>query len=609
MSNLILICTIAGAVIVAILVIGLILARMYQRASKENAFVRTGVGGQKVVLSGGALVLPVLHEIIKINMNTLKLSVQKKNEEALITKDKMRVDSAADFYLRVKPETEAIANAAQTLGRKTMNPGELKSLLEGKFVDSLRSVAAEMNMDELYEKRAAFVQKVQATVAEDLLKNGMELETVSLTSLDQTDMKYFNPDNAFDAEGLTKLTEIVQSKKKLRNDIEKDTDVQIQSKNLTASKQTLEIQKQQKFLEATQEQQIAVQGAEAKAETEKKKAEQEQIAEEAKITKNKNVQITQAAADRSVQEQKITNEQQIESVKIAKDKAIELANQDRNIAISQKSEEQSKAQAAANVALALTTAAEEKVATAKETEIANRQKTIAVLNAEKNAEQNATQITVEAKAKKTAAVDNAEAIKTIAQAEADAIKIKAEADEKRYAVDAAGKSALNDAENRLAPEIISMRIKLETIGKITAIIEASTKPIESIKDMRVINVEGLNNSGCGGGTGVSSGEIQSGNFSDQLVNSLLRYRTQAPIVDSILKDIGLSGESISGLTKVITESFVPPKSENSEVKIEPIVQTSEDSEIKIDTISQTNENIVIEKPLINNGRQNKFKRS
>lgn len=594
MPNLILICTIAGTVIVALLVIGLILARMYQRASKENAFVRTGVGGQKVVLSGGALVLPVLHEIIKINMNTLKLSVQKKSEEALITKDKMRIDVSADFYLRVKPETEAIANAAQTLGRKTMNPQELKNLLEGKFVDALRSVAAEMNMDELYEKRAAFVQKVQAAVAEDLLKNGMELETVSLTSLDQTDMKYFNPDNAFDAEGLTKLTEIVQSKKKIRNDIEKDTDVQIQSKNLTASEKTLEIQKKQKFLEATQQQEIEIQSAEAKAETNKKKAEQEQIAEEAIITKNRNIEVAKVSADKTVQEQRIQNEQMIESAKIAKDKTIELANQDRNIAISEKSEEQSTAQAAANTALALAKAAEEKVITAKETEIANRQKTIAVIKAQQEAEQKATGVTVEAKANKEAAIDNADAVKITAQADADAIMIKADADQKKYSVDAAGKTALNEAENTLSTEIINMRIKLETIGKITAIIEASTKPIEAIKDMRVINVEGLTNHGGGGG-GISSSEVGPGNFSDQLINGLLKYRTQAPIIDSILKEIGLSGDSINGLTKIVTESLVPPQSEETtvkvpEVKIEPAPSTDsvERVEVPLTNVKQSN---------------------
>ncbi len=72
-------------VVVAILALGMILARLYRRASKELSFVRTGMGGQKVIINGGALVLPILHEVIPVNMNTLRLEVRRANEQALIT--------------------------------------------------------------------------------------------------------------------------------------------------------------------------------------------------------------------------------------------------------------------------------------------------------------------------------------------------------------------------------------------------------------------------------------------------------------------------------------------------------------------------------------------
>ena len=204
----------AGIIFAALVIIGIIIARLYRRSSKEISFVRTGFGGEKVILGGGAIVLPVLHEIIPVNMNTLRLEVRRADDQALITRDRMRVDVMAEFYVRVKPMAESIAVAAQTLGQKTMSPNELKNLVEGKFVDSLRAVAAEMAMEELHEKRVDFVQKVQQVVSEDLHKNGLELETVSLTGLDQTGFKYFNPQNAFDAEGLTKLTETIEDRRR-----------------------------------------------------------------------------------------------------------------------------------------------------------------------------------------------------------------------------------------------------------------------------------------------------------------------------------------------------------------------------------------------------------
>ena len=44
---------------------------------------------------------------------------------------------------------------------------------------------------------------------------------VSLTALDQTSRDYFNPNNAFDAQGLTKLTEEIEMRRKQRNIIER----------------------------------------------------------------------------------------------------------------------------------------------------------------------------------------------------------------------------------------------------------------------------------------------------------------------------------------------------------------------------------------------------
>jgi uncharacterized membrane protein YqiK len=224
-----------------ILMILLIVSRLYKRASKERAFVRTGFGGQKIVMNGGAVILPVIQETIEVNMNTMRLNISRNNEAGLITKDRMRVDVQAEFFVRVKPTEEAIADAAQTLGRRTMQPEQLKELVEGKFVDALRSVAAEMTMEELHEKRVEFVQRVQTTVSEDILKNGLELESVSLTALDQTSQDYLNPQNAFDAQGLAKITEIIEAKRKEQNDIEQETKIAIQLKNLEAEKQSLSL--------------------------------------------------------------------------------------------------------------------------------------------------------------------------------------------------------------------------------------------------------------------------------------------------------------------------------------------------------------------------------
>ena len=68
-------------------------------------------------------------------------------------------------------------------------------------------------MDGLHENRADFDAEVQNAVSEDLLKNGLSLESVSLTALDQTPFEALNENNAFNAVGMHKLAEVIATSK------------------------------------------------------------------------------------------------------------------------------------------------------------------------------------------------------------------------------------------------------------------------------------------------------------------------------------------------------------------------------------------------------------
>lgn len=559
----------AAVALAAVVGIFLIFSRLYRRASKEMSFVRTGFGGQRVIMNGGAMVIPVFHETIPVNMNTLRLPVSRANQQALITRDRMRVDVLAEFYVRVKPEENSIANAAQTLGHKTVQPEALKDLIEGKFVDALRAVAAEMAMEELHEKRVDFVQKVQQVVSEDLLKNGLELESVSLTGLDQTSKEYFNPDNAFDAEGLTRLTEAIEARRKKRNDIEQDTKVAIQNKNLEAERQKLELSKEEEYARLEQEREIAVRRAAQNASIAREQAEKKRESEEAEILAGRQVQQAKIHAEKAVEEERIAKElliatkdiektRSVEMSNVEKFKSIELAEQDRAIAIAEKSKEQSMAQAQADAARAEAVRAEELVVTVRDSEIAERQKKIELIEASKQAERDAISITVAATAEKQAATDYAEAARIKALGEADkerlsaagqaeAEKLRADAAKARYEVDANGKRALNEADNLLSETQVAMQIRMALIEHLPRIIAESVKPMEKIDTIKIMQVEGL------GGPGAREADAGSGggNLADQVVSSALRYKAQAPIVESLLQEIGLKGTGLNELTRVL----------------------------------------------------------
>ncbi len=555
MSNLIELLTIAGIALVALLTIGFVFARLYKRSTKETAFVRTGLGGQKVIMDGGAIVLPVFHERVLVNMNTLKLEVQRRERESLITRDRMRVDVTAAFFVRVKQTEEAVSIAAQTLGARTMSPDELKALVEDKFVDSLRATAATMSIQELQDKRRDFVQAVQNAVAEDLEKNGLELESVSLTSLDQTDKQFFNPNNAFDAEGLTRLTEQTEARRKQRNDVEQDTEVQVRTKNLDATRQKLNIEKDQEFATLSQQREIEITRAEQVALIASQQAERTRQAEAAKIEAERQVSQKRIEADREiksaeieknlvVQTREIELERKTEMQRAEQRKQVEIARQDTQIAIATKSREQSDADAAANMARADAVKAEELVNTARQVAVAEREKNIQLIEASKEAEQLAIAVRVSASAEKEAALDRAEALTIEAQAKQAAALAEAE-----------GRRAINEALNTLSAAQIDLQVRTMLLQQLPNILEQAVRPMEKIDSIRIFQVNGMpgasNDGGAANGQGGSggSGAGVGATFPEQVMNSALQYQIAKPIVDAVMKDAGLSNEGITGVAQ------------------------------------------------------------
>lgn len=541
-----------GIGLFSIVILGIVFSRLYRKTTKELTFVRTGFGGEKVVVDGGALILPILHDYIDINMQSMKVTVARSKSDSFITKDRMRVDITADFYIRVGEDRESISRAAQTLGKKTVDLRELTGLIEGKLIATLRSVASSMEMKELHEKRDEFSSQVKNAIEADLSKNGLQLESVSLTSLDQTAKEFFNENNAFDAEGLTSLTQTIEERKKLRNDIERSTEVQIAQKNYETQSEKFEIQRKQAEAEATQQTKIANFQAEQEALRAKEAESRRKEAEEAKIVANKAIEEAQINKARAIETVEIEKARAIREAEINKEKAVELANQSKNIEIAKKVEEEAAAKTLANEKKALEAASFEKIKTSSETEQAERAKKLALIEAQKEAEQLSIEKTVAAKAEKEAeenlaeaakikAMGASEALKIKATAEAEAIKITAEANRLNYEVEAKGKTEINNAENIVSAAILENRFKLALVEFMPQIIAQVVKPAEKIDSIKIVQMTGLGGANqSGAGLNANGGVSNAGaSLSDQIVNASLNYKVNAPIIDDLMKQVGI----------------------------------------------------------------------
>ena len=90
-----------------------------------------------------------------------------------------------------------------------------------------------------------------------------------------------------------------------------------------------------------------------------------------------------------------------------------------------------------------------------------------------------------------------------------------------------------------------MRMRL--IDKLEGIIRESVKPMEKIEGIKILQVNGL-----GGGNGQMGAENGGAGLADSLVNSALRFRAQAPLVDQLLREIGIEGGDIAKIAQSVS---------------------------------------------------------
>jgi len=116
----------------------------------------------------------------------------------------------------------------------------------------------------------------------------------------------------------------------------------------------------------------------------------------------------------------------------------------------------------------------------------------------------------------------------------------------RQEIEAEGVRLMNEAQNTLSPEARLAALRMRLVEKIDSIIRESVKPMERIESIKILQVDGLG--GSGGGMGHAS-EVGSGGFADSVVNSALRFRAQAPLVDQLLREIGVEGGDLGKIAQ------------------------------------------------------------
>jgi uncharacterized membrane protein YqiK len=508
------------AVAAAIIVIAIVVAflnRFYRKSTRDVALVRTGFGGQRIIISGGCVALPFLHRIEEVNMRTLRIEVRRTGEKSLITEDRMRVDVEFEFYVRVLPTPEGIATAAQALGAKSLNPDGIRNLLEGRFVDAIQAIAGRQTMDALHERRAEFAHQIAEQLRDNLSQNGILLDSVSLTRLDQSAFSAFDENNAFNAVGMRKLAEIIAVNKKKRAEIEADADTSVRQTQLDATKRRLVLSMEEEQAQITQRLEIEKIKAASDAEAAKAREDALTTSEEARIGRERQTNVMEVAKKSELRKIEIDSQLNLELKKV--DSAIQLAA---------KQVEEARAQAQAELARSDVIQAQEQVQTNRELAVADRSHDLALKRVE---EEGAVE---SAKAETSAAV----LLRRI-RAESEAMNTKAEADRLRMLAQSEGERALIDAENSRSETVNRLKLEQYRLDKLPSIVAEMMKPAEKIESIRIHQISGL-----GGAPGTNANADSNKPPVNQVMDSILAMALQLPALRSIGDSMGLDFSSV-----------------------------------------------------------------
>ncbi|MEZ0265967.1 MAG: SPFH domain-containing protein [Phycisphaerae bacterium] len=469
--------TVVGLILLLVVTIIAVITRLYRKTSANMAFVRTGMGGVKVVQDGGTLVIPVVHQVIPVSMETMRLNVERRGPHALITKDNLRVDLSAEFYIKVQANADDILQAARSLGGRNVQPDAVSELVQEKLVSALRTVAATKELVELHAKRDEFASAVQEIVTHDLSSNGLTLESVTISALDQTDPSALQERNVFDAQGLRKIAQITQQAKVERNEIEQESQRQVVMKNVETRKKVLDMERDQAEFEAEQRTKVANVRAGREREVAAYKLEQDEFVARRDIEKSKQIETAEVERRLAVEQAEIAKRIAIvakmreqETAEILKKQAVEVAERTKEVAVAEKERERAAAQAEVLTAEAEREKAKQSVVTVTVTADADREASKKLIAAQQVITENKLRHQTEADVLAYTKIKNADAEKQAAEAQYQAKLRLAEGD---------AQGAAKRAEGERAIKMVDVNVERERVGVEQAKVEVERQSLSN----------------------------------------------------------------------------------------------------------------------------------
>lgn len=303
----------------ALFLVGLVFASRYRKVGPNEVMIVSGrrsryldaSTGQtlprnyRIVKGGGTVIMPILERVDDLSLEIMTIDVI--TPKVYTSKGvPLTVDGVAQ--VKIRGDDVSIATAAEQFLSKNTN--EIKNVALQTLEGHLRAILGTLSVEEIYQDRDAFAQRVQEVAAGDLANMGLQI--VSFTIRDIHDDQGY-----LDALGQARTAEVKRDAQ--IGQANADRDARIQAARAMQTAREAELEAQARVAEA--EKSFQVQKAAYDAEVNRRRAEAEQagniqIAIERQKVRAEEVQIEVIERQKNIEVQKqeaLRREQELEA--------------------------------------------------------------------------------------------------------------------------------------------------------------------------------------------------------------------------------------------------------------------------------------------------------
>lgn len=348
-----------------------------------------------------------------------------------------------------------------------------------------------MDLFEIHTKRDEFAERVKEHVKSDLEANGLLLESVTISELDQTDPSELSDNNVFDAQGKRKITEITAAAMVERNNLERAAEQARKNRDVTTRQQILELERQQAEAEAGQRTEIAkIQAARDREAQEAQIAQQravetaqiekQQAVQAAEIARQQAVEVARVGQEKAVQAATIAREQELQTASVTRDQAVALAERLKQIAVANQEAERAKAEEQSLVAQAAQEKAHQEVMSVTQIAEAEREANKKLIAARQTIEQDKMRQQTEAQVQAFTRV-------TVAQADQEAASKQAEARLQMAQAEAQSKELV--ARGEKAQQLVPVDVARENVNVEQARVDVERRQLENRQEFAQAGIQ------------------------------------------------------------------------------------------------------------------------